>query len=162
MAYLDHAASTPVRPEAIAAWHESPFGNPASVHGVGRAARRALEEAREAIAAHLGVTAAEVVFTSSGTAADNLALVGIHRGRRRSDSARDVVLVSAVEHPAVAATADAAAAASAGTLTATFTVTEGASAAVLNCNAVSSLTQTTLAASWQSLTNGAGLSLAQN
>ena len=55
MAYLDHAASTPVRPEAIAAWHESPFGNPASVHGVGRAARRALEEAREAIAAHLGV-----------------------------------------------------------------------------------------------------------
>ena len=107
MAYLDHAASTPVRPEAIAAWHESPFGNPASVHGVGRAARRTLEEAREAIAAHLGVTAAEVVFTSSGTAADNLALVGIHRGRRRSDSARDVVLVSAVEHPAVAATADA-------------------------------------------------------
>ncbi|MFI0432060.1 MAG: cysteine desulfurase family protein [Candidatus Nanopelagicales bacterium] len=107
MAYLDHAATTPVRPAASAAWHSAPFGNAASVHGAGRAARRVLEEARESVAESLGVSAAEVVFTPGGTAADNLAITGIHRARRLADPARDVVVISTVEHPAVTATADA-------------------------------------------------------
>ena len=96
--YLDHNATTPVRPEAIRAMTEvmANVGNPSSIHGFGRAARRVLEDSREAVAALVGAPAASLVFTSGGTEANNLAL--------RGTGAR-TVLVSAVEHPSVPAAA---------------------------------------------------------
>lgn len=100
--YLDHNATTPVRPEAAAAVATAlaVVGNPSSVHAAGRAARRLLEEAREAVAALAGAGADDVVFTGGGTEANNLAL----RGCGRPDA-----IVSAVEHDSVAgAAADAA------------------------------------------------------
>lgn len=101
--YLDHAASTPLRPQAIAATHEalSLVGNPSSLHGAGRAARKALEEAREQVAGCVGAQPAEVVLTSGGTEADNLAVKGVFWARRRADPRRRRVLVSATEHHAV-------------------------------------------------------------
>lgn len=77
--YLDHAASTPLRDEARAAWVEASavVGNPASIHGDGQSARRVLETSRERLAAVLGCDPIEVVFTSSGTEATNLALKGL-------------------------------------------------------------------------------------
>ncbi|NJD09512.1 MAG: cysteine desulfurase [Gemmatimonadetes bacterium] len=98
--YLDHAATTPLRPEVRAAMEPflgTRFGNPSSTHRWGRAARTALEEARERIAAALGASAAEVVFTSGGTESDNLAVLGCWRARHASTA----VVLSAVEHPAV-------------------------------------------------------------
>ncbi|MGI8711537.1 MAG: cysteine desulfurase family protein [Acidimicrobiales bacterium] len=82
LAYLDHAASTPMRPEAVAAM--APFGtdvfaNPTASHRSGRAARRMLDDAREQVAAALGAEPGEVVFTSGGTEADNLAVDGVVR-----------------------------------------------------------------------------------
>lgn len=106
MLYLDHAADTPVRPEALAAMTrllETGVGNASSVHGAGRAARGALEEARERVAAALGASPREIVFTSGGTEADNMAVLGRWRASRRG------VVVSAVEHSAVRAPAAAAA-----------------------------------------------------
>lgn len=82
--YLDHAATTPLRPEARDAWlaaHEV-VGNASSIHGGGQAARRVLEEARERLAAVLGCDAVEVVFTSGGTESVNLALKGLWWSRR--------------------------------------------------------------------------------
>jgi cysteine desulfurase len=79
-AYLDHAATTPVRPEAAAAvlgWLTGSFGNPSGSHAVARAARQAVDEARDSVAADLGVDAGGVVFTGSGTEADNLAILGV-------------------------------------------------------------------------------------
>jgi cysteine desulfurase len=79
MRYLDHAATTPMRHEvraAVAESLESDFGNPSSVHAAGRAARRAVEDARDRVAAAIGASPAEVVFTGGGTEADNLALKG--------------------------------------------------------------------------------------
>ena len=101
--YLDHAATTPLRPEALAAITAElgEVGNPSSLHASGRRARRVVEESRESIAAHLGVSAGEVVFTSGGTEADNLAVKGIYRARRGADDRRRRVLASAVEHHAV-------------------------------------------------------------
>lgn len=102
-AYLDHAATTPVRPEAAAA-HAAALGqvgNPASGHAAGREARRRLEDAREAIAAALGARPRDVVLTSGGTEADNLAVQGIVRARREADPRRTRLVVSAVEHHAV-------------------------------------------------------------
>jgi cysteine desulfurase len=101
--YLDHAATTPMRPEALAAMAAelSEVGNPSSVHTSGRRARRVVEESRESIASALGVAAGEVVFTSGGTEADNLAVKGIYRARRDADPRRTLVLASAVEHHAV-------------------------------------------------------------
>lgn len=103
LAYLDHAATTPVRPEALAAYAAAlaHVGNPASAHGAGRAARRRLEESREGIAAALGARPREVVLTSGGTEADNLAVKGLFWARRAQDPRRTRVLVSAVEHHAV-------------------------------------------------------------
>lgn len=77
--YLDHAASSPLLPEAAAAWQEAAalVGNPSSLHAAGRRARRLVEESRESIAADLGVRAGDVVFTSGGTESDNLAVKGI-------------------------------------------------------------------------------------
>jgi cysteine desulfurase len=101
--YLDHAATTPMLPEArealIAALGE--FGNPSSLHASGRRARRAVEESRERIAAAIGCRPSEVVFTSGGTESDNLAVKGIFWARRDADSARTRVLTSAVEHHAI-------------------------------------------------------------
>ena len=101
--YLDHAATTPMLPEAVEAMVEEQrrVGNASSLHGAGRASRRVVEESRERIAQALGARPAEVVFTSGGTEADNLAVKGIVRRRREEDSRRVRVLAPAVEHPAV-------------------------------------------------------------
>ncbi|MEV6213804.1 cysteine desulfurase family protein [Nocardia sp. NPDC051833] len=101
--YLDHAATTPMLPAAVEAMTAAltTVGNASSLHGSGRAARRALEEAREAIAAELGARPSEVIFTSGGTESDNLALKGIFWGRRAGDPRRTRIVTSAVEHHAV-------------------------------------------------------------
>ncbi|MCO6007509.1 cysteine desulfurase [Actinoallomurus purpureus] len=103
MVYLDHAATTPMLPEAIEAMTAelSRIGNPSSLHASGRRARRVVEESREIIAEAMGVRPSEVVFTSGGTEADNLAVKGIFWARRSADPARTRVLVSAIEHHAV-------------------------------------------------------------
>jgi len=90
-------------PEAVAAMTAAlgAVGNPSSVHGSGRAARRRIEESREQLAAVLGARPSEVVFTSGGTEADNLAVKGIFWARRDADRRRRRVLASAVEHHAV-------------------------------------------------------------
>lgn len=102
--YLDHAATTPVRPEVRAAMEPffgPTFGNPSSAHRWGRAARAALDEARERVAHTLGARPDELVFTSGGTEADNLAILGAWRARR--DPARRAVVSTPVEHKAVLA-----------------------------------------------------------
>ncbi|SER60074.1 cysteine desulfurase [Actinokineospora terrae] len=103
MTYLDHAATTPILPEAAAVLTGalSAYGNASSLHSSGRRARRAVEEARESIAAALGARPSEVVFTSGGTESDNLAVKGIYWARRAADPRRVRVLVSSVEHHAV-------------------------------------------------------------
>jgi cysteine desulfurase len=101
VAYLDYAASAPLRTEALAAMLallERPAANPSSQHGQGRAARAAVETAREQVAALVGAAPAEVVFTSGGTEADNLAAKGTVLARPAQD--RHLVC-SAVEHHAV-------------------------------------------------------------
>ncbi|SDQ74218.1 cysteine desulfurase family protein [Quadrisphaera sp. DSM 44207] len=102
-AYLDHAATTPARPEVVAAMAEElgRIGNPSSLHTAGRAARRVVEEAREQVAAALGARPGEVVITGGGTEADNLAVKGLYWARRAADPRRRRVLVSAVEHHGV-------------------------------------------------------------
>ena len=104
--YLDHAATTPVRGEVLDAmlpFFGARFGNPSSVHRWGREARTALDEAHERVAACLGATADEVIFTSCGTEADNLALLGVWRARRADG--RTVVVTTPLEHKAVLAAA---------------------------------------------------------
>jgi cysteine desulfurase len=95
-AYLDHAATTPLRPatvEAMLPWLRERFGNPSGAHSVARAARAAVDEAREEVAAALGCAPGEVVFTSGGTEADNLAVLGV--------PGPGEVVCTAVEHHAV-------------------------------------------------------------
>ncbi len=101
MVYLDHAATTPMLPEAIEAMTAQlgQVGNPSSLHAAGRRSRRIVEEARETIAAALGARPSEIVFTSGGTEADNLAIKGLYWARRPSGATR--VLISGVEHHAV-------------------------------------------------------------
>jgi cysteine sulfinate desulfinase/cysteine desulfurase-like protein len=101
--YLDHAATTPMLPEALDAMTEelAQFGNPSSLHNAGRRARRVVEESREQIAAAYGARPSEVVFTSGGTEADNLAVKGLFWARRAADPARRRVLSAAIEHHAV-------------------------------------------------------------
>lgn len=97
--YLDHNATTPVLPEvadAMAPWLGPQWGNPSSGHAYGRRAAAALAEARAQVAALVGATTDEIVFTSGGTEADNLAIFGAVLARER-------IAMSAVEHPAVAA-----------------------------------------------------------
>jgi cysteine desulfurase len=103
VAYLDHAASTPVLPEALAATTEALAltGNASSLHASGRRARRLVEESREAVAAAVGARPSEVVFTAGGTESDNLAVKGLFWARRAADPRRTRVLASAVEHHAV-------------------------------------------------------------
>ncbi|MCH6162757.1 cysteine desulfurase family protein [Streptomyces marispadix] len=102
-AYLDHAATTPMYPEAVQTMtaHLAVTGNASSLHGSGRRARRTVEEAREALAASLGARPSEVVLTAGGTEADNLAVKGLYWSRRDADPARTRVLASPVEHHAV-------------------------------------------------------------
>ena len=99
--YLDHASTTPVVPAAVEAMaaHWGTAGNPSSLHASGRAARRVVEESREQIAALLGARPAEVIFTSGGTEADNLAIKGSFWARRAGGRSR--LVVSAIEHHAV-------------------------------------------------------------
>ena len=101
--YLDHAATTPMLPEAIAAMTEelAQLGNPSSLHNAGRRARRVVEESREQLAEVFGARASEVIFTSGGTEADNLAVKGLYWARRSADPRRCRVLTTAVEHHAV-------------------------------------------------------------
>jgi cysteine desulfurase len=101
--YLDHAATTPMLPEALAAMTEelARFGNASSLHNAGRRARRVVEESRELIAEAYGARPSEVVFTSGGTEADNLAIKGLYWARRAVNPARRRVLASATEHHAV-------------------------------------------------------------
>ncbi|HJE59481.1 MAG TPA: cysteine desulfurase [Nocardiopsis listeri] len=102
MVYLDHAATTDVRPEVIAeiTARLGALGNPSSLHGHGRAARRTVEEARESIAAAVGATPHEVVFTAGGTESNNIAIKGLYWARNAEDPARTRILISAVEHHA--------------------------------------------------------------
>lgn len=102
--YLDHAADAPLHPaagEAMRPWSEGRFGNPSGAHAVARAARAALDDARDTIAGILGVPPGGVVFTSGGTESDNLAVLGAVSARPGA------IVVSGVEHPAVLESANA-------------------------------------------------------
>ena len=106
--YLDHAATTPMLPEALAAMTEElgRLGNPSSLHNAGRRARRVVEESREQIAEVFGARPSEGIFTSGGTEADNLAVKGLYWARRASGAGRSGiaphrVLATAIEHHAV-------------------------------------------------------------
>ncbi len=103
LAYLDHAATTPVYPEVIEAMAAqlAAVGNASALHGSGRAARRVVEESREMIAAAVGSRPSEVVFTSGGTEADNLAVKGFVWARRKADPRRTRILSTSIEHHAV-------------------------------------------------------------
>ncbi|HVB46472.1 MAG TPA: cysteine desulfurase family protein [Streptosporangiaceae bacterium] len=97
--YLDHAATTPMLPEALAAMVSelAQTGNPSSLHNAGRRARRVVEESRERIARVYGARPSEVVFTSGGTEADNLAIKGLYWARQ----SRRAILATSIEHHAV-------------------------------------------------------------
>ncbi|WNI18215.1 cysteine desulfurase family protein [Actinacidiphila sp. ITFR-21] len=103
MAYFDHAATTPMLPEAVQAMtaHLTLTGNASALHAAGRRARRAVEESRETLAAALGARPSEIVFTGGGTESDNLAVKGLYWARRAADRRRNRVLASPVEHHAV-------------------------------------------------------------
>ncbi|BDZ63441.1 hypothetical protein GCM10025877_03790 [Agromyces mangrovi Wang et al. 2018] len=105
MIYLDHAATTPVRREALEAmwpYLTGEFGNPSSHHRVGEAAAAALADARAAVARVLGCRPGEVTFTSGGTEADNLAVKGIALGAPRGRH----VVTTPIEHEAVLESVD--------------------------------------------------------
>jgi len=101
--YLDHAATTPMLGEAIAAMTAelAELGNPSSLHNAGRRARRVVEESREQIAEAYGARPSEVVFTSGGTEADNLAVKGLYWARHAHSPRRRKLLITAIEHHAV-------------------------------------------------------------
>ena len=103
MTYLDHAATTPMLAESIAAMSAelAQVGNPSSLHSSGRRARKVVEESREIIAAALGARPIEVIFTGGGTEANNLAVKGLYWAAQQKDKNKKRVLVSAVEHHAV-------------------------------------------------------------
>src|SRR5674476_708264 len=99
MIYLDHAATTPMRPEILEAmipYFSERFGNPSSLHSYGQDARAAIEQAREHVASAIGATPQEIIFTSGGTESDNLAIRGVLQR-----SGKDHIITSAIEHPAV-------------------------------------------------------------
>lgn len=103
MVYLDHAATTPMYPQAIEAMTAilAAVGNAASLHTAGRSARRVMEESRESVAAALGARPSEVLFTAGGTESDNLAVKGIYWARSTADPRRRRIVTTAVEHHAV-------------------------------------------------------------
>lgn len=102
-AYLDHAATTAVLPEVAETYaeHLRRLGNPSSLHGAGRDARRVVEESRESIASDLGVRPSEVIFTSGGTESDNMAIKGTWLRAHEDGTGRNLLVVSAIEHHAV-------------------------------------------------------------
>jgi len=99
--YLDHAATTPVRPEVVEIMSEymlEVYGNPSSVHSFGREARKAVDKAREQVANLIGAGPEEIVFTGGGTEADNLAIKGIAEAQAKKGNH---IITSAIEHHAV-------------------------------------------------------------
>ena len=101
--YLDHAATTPVRPEVIELYAQelARIGNPSSVHTFGQSGRQVVEEAREELARAVVANRSEVIFTSGGTEADNLAIKGLFWQRRKQDANRTVIISALTEHHAV-------------------------------------------------------------
>ncbi len=103
--YLDHNATTPVHSEVVDAmipWLREHFGNPSSTHAYGLRAHQAVERAREQVAALLGCDPEEVFFTSGGTEANNIAIVGVAEAVAARDGSRRHLVTSVVEHPATA------------------------------------------------------------
>lgn len=104
--YLDHSATTPVRPEVLEAMlpflKEEAFGNPSTIYSYGREAKKALDEAREKVAGLIGARPEEIVFTSGGTEADNLALIGTAAANEKKGRH---IITSSIEHHAVLHTA---------------------------------------------------------
>jgi cysteine desulfurase len=99
--YLDHNATTPIHPDVLAAmlpYYRNGFGNPSSIHGFGREARQAVDEAREKVAHLIGAKSSEIIFTSGGTEADNLAMKGVALAR---EGKAGHIITSAIEHHAV-------------------------------------------------------------
>ncbi|HHW08127.1 MAG TPA: cysteine desulfurase NifS [Clostridia bacterium] len=99
--YLDHSATTPIRPEVVEAMTATlteQFGNPSSIHSFGRAAKKLLEEAREQVALLIGARPEEIVFTSGGTEADNMAVIGTALANRKKGKH---IITSAIEHHAL-------------------------------------------------------------
>lgn len=107
--YLDHAATTPLDAEVLEAmmpYLTGEFGNPSSVHGFGQRARGAIDEARARVAALIGARDSEIVFTGSGTEADNLAIGGVLRmAALEPDAERADLVTTSIEHHAVLNTA---------------------------------------------------------
>ena len=101
--YFDNAATTPISGVALAAYEAQirKTGNPSSLHGFGREVRKDLESARENLATIVGCHSSEIIFTGSGTEADNLAIKGIFWHRNSEDSKRNVIVISGFEHHAV-------------------------------------------------------------
>ena len=99
--YVDHAATTPMSPAAISAISQQmqQLGNPSSLHSHGRATRKALEDAREVIAKQIGCLPSEVIFTASGTEANNIALKGLFWNGKKNG--KNVIVISAIEHHAI-------------------------------------------------------------
>ncbi|CAB4927428.1 unannotated protein [freshwater metagenome] len=99
--YLDHAATTPMVESALIAMTSqlAQLGNPSSLHTHGRAVRKILEDAREALATEIGCLPSEIIFTASGTEANNLALKGLYWAGR--DKGKNLVLISSIEHHAI-------------------------------------------------------------
>src|ERR1051326_5333866 len=109
MAYLDHNATSPLRPEARLAVECALAigGNPSSVHAAGRASRALVEEARQDVALLVGATPSDIIFTSGGTEANVLALAGAVQGAAEAGRRITRLFVSAIEHDSVLATASA-------------------------------------------------------
>jgi len=106
--YLDHAATTPIRPEVLAVIHThltDTFGNPSSIHRAGRRASVVLQTARQTLAGLLNARPGEIIFTSGGTESDNAALRGIALARRAATGANRLI-TTAIEHKAVLETAE--------------------------------------------------------
>ena len=99
--YVDHAATTPMSPAAISAISQQmqQLGNPSSLHSHGRATRKALEDAREVIAQQIDCLPSEVIFTASGTEANNIALKGLFWNGKKNG--KNVIVISAIEHHAI-------------------------------------------------------------
>ncbi|MDO4918657.1 cysteine desulfurase family protein [Kocuria sp.] len=106
--YMDHAATTDMLPEAVTAFvaQAQRGGNPASLHAGGRLARMALETGRDAVAAALNAEPVEIILTSGGTEADNMAVLGLYRAAREAEPRRRVIALSTVEHHAVSEAAE--------------------------------------------------------
>lgn len=102
--YLDHAATTPVRPAALAAFvtQAQRLGNASALHSAGRSVKLQVADARDRLAATLGARPSEIIFTSGGTEADNLGIKGLYLAQREADETKNVILATGIEHPAVA------------------------------------------------------------